>query len=150
MLDEASFDFSSSLTSELRFPPPGLACLSLQPYRLMRLISLLIFLLFLLLTRGISNHSACSAGNIEERAFSGPCSAIHADGRPSNPMEGQSLEIVLVLRSDDPPWAVSRVGIIESAERSDSPPPAPRAAAAAAATSRVEVLCGAASMMMTA
>jgi hypothetical protein len=115
----------------------------------MRLIFLLIFLLFLLLTHGISNHSACSAGNIEERAFSGPCSAVHADGRPANPMEGQSLEIVLVLRSDDPPWAVSRVGIIESAERSDSPPPAPRAAAAAA-TSRVEVLCGGASMMMTA
>lgn len=96
MLDESSFDFSSSLTSEL------------------------------------SNHSACSGGNFAERAFTDARSAEQC----------QSLEVVLVLRSDDPPWVVSRVGIIEATHRSDSPPPAPRAAAAPA--SRMEVGEGAA------
>jgi hypothetical protein len=80
----------------------------------------------------ISNHSACSGGNFAERAFT--------DARTAE--QCQSLEVVLVLRSDDPPWVVSRVGIIEATHRSDSPPPAPRAAAAPA--SRMEVGEGAA------
>ena len=41
--------------------------------------------------------------------------------------EDLALEVVLVLRGDDPPWAVLRVGVIGASGRSDPPPPAPRA-----------------------
>ncbi len=59
--------------------------------------------------------------------------------------EDLALEVVLVLRGDDPPWAVLRVGVIGASGRSDPPPPAPRAAPASLA--RLEVGGGEAAMM---
>ncbi len=72
-----------------------------------------------------SNHSTETACHAEGIA------SIERDS--SHVTEGLALEVVLVLRGDDPPWAVSRVGMIGANDRSDSPPPAPRASAASLA-----------------
>ena len=121
MLDESSFDFSSSLTSELRFC--RLHATRLHP--------------FTSLPPSLSNHSAGSSCCIEE----GAC--MYRDGVEE--ADGLSLEVVLVLRSDDFPWSVSRIAVIGANERAYSPPPAPRAVAPL--LTRLEVGGGEAAMM---
>jgi hypothetical protein len=66
-----------------------------------------------------------------------------ADGQEQP--DGLALEVVLVLRGEDPPWAVSRVGVIDASGRCHPPPPAPRAAPAS--LTRLEVGGGEAAMM---
>ncbi len=77
-----------------------------------------------------SNHSAGSCSGID--------AAAEAYGDGDDDADGLSLEVVLVLRSHDFPWAVSRIAVIGANERPDSPPPAPRALPLSSCLSRLE------------
>ena len=112
---------SSKLTC-CRRPHAGRVVIRLQQLshvraQVPRLVSSYLLALHLTLPPTRSNHSAGSCSCID--------AAAEAYGDGDDDADGLSLEVVLVLRSHDFPWAVSRIAVIGANERPDSPPPPP-------------------------